>query len=39
MRIVWPKGSVVWNSSPTKVWPMTHTLDAELTSRSVKKPP
>ena len=39
MRIVWSSGLVVWNSLATSVWPMTQTLAAEVTSRSVKKPP
>ena len=39
MRIVLPRGLVVWKSFATIVWPMTQTLAAEPMSRSVKKPP
>ena len=39
MRIVLPSGLVVWKSFSTIVWPITHTLAAGVTSRSVKKPP
>jgi hypothetical protein len=39
IRIVRSSGLVVWKSRATRVLPMTQTLSADETSRSVKKPP
>ena len=39
MRISLPTGDSPWNSSRTSVWPITQTLAALRTSRSVKHSP